>query len=60
MPHTAAELGIDCAICHAPAVWFDYGRARSDQRAGFVCDDHEKLGQCEKLLVRDQPGAQAV
>jgi hypothetical protein len=31
MPKTAAELGIDCAICRAPAIWFDYGRARKDQ-----------------------------
>jgi hypothetical protein len=60
MPRTVAELGLDCAICHAPAVWFDFGRARQDHRAGLVCDDHPSVGHREKLLVNDQPGAQTV
>jgi ribosomal protein L32 len=59
MPKTAAEQGIDCAICHAPAIWFDYGRAQRDHRAGFVCDDHPAIGQREKLLVKDQSSEQA-
>jgi hypothetical protein len=56
MPKTAAELGFDCAICHAPAVWFDYGRARKDHRAGLVCDDHPAIGNREKLLVKSEQG----
>lgn len=59
MPHTAAELGIDCAVCHAPAVWFDYGRAKPDHRAGFVCDAEPPMGQRERLLVKDQGGRAA-
>jgi hypothetical protein len=60
MPHTAADLGIDCAVCHAPAIWFDYGRAKDDHRAGFVCDSHPAVGRREKLLVKDQSSEQAV
>jgi hypothetical protein len=57
MPHTAAELGLDCSICHAPAVWFDHGRARRDHRAGFVCDAEPQMGQREKLLVKSERAA---
>jgi hypothetical protein len=59
MPHTAAELKIDCAVCHAPAVWFDYGRAKRDHRAGFVCDAEPQMGQRGKLLVKESEGERA-
>ena len=57
MPRTAAELGIDCAVCHSPATWFDYGRGERDHRAGFICDREEKRGKCERLLVREHKSA---
>ena len=52
MPKTAAELGIRCAECGGPAEWFDYGRARRDHMAGFICTKHPRSAQSEKLLVR--------
>lgn len=52
MPHTAAELGIVCAECGAPAEWFDYDRAREDHRRGFICNDHPRGPGAEKLLVK--------
>lgn len=52
MPKTAAELGITCAECGADASWFDHQRGRRDHRAGFICSNHPRSAQSEKLLVR--------
>jgi hypothetical protein len=51
MPHTAAELGITCAECGAPAEWFDYDRAGSDHKRGFICSAHTRSSHSEKLLT---------
>lgn len=59
MPKTAAELGIDCSICHAPAVWFDFRRGQRDHRAGFVCDKEPAIGHREKLLIKESEGGRA-
>jgi hypothetical protein len=52
LPKTAAQLGIDCAVCHAPAVWFDFGRGQRDHRSGFVCDNEPAVGNREQLLTQ--------
>ena len=59
MPHTAAELKINCAECGAPAERFDYQRARQGHRRGFVCAKESRSAQAEKLLVREQPSARS-
>lgn len=53
-PHTAAELGLDCALCGAPAIWFDFGRGQHDHRAGFVCDKEPPIDHRERLLVKGE------
>jgi len=57
-PHTAAELGIDCSVCHAPAEWFDYRRGQRDHRSGFICSVHPRSPNSSKLLIK--PSEQAV
>ena len=59
MPKRADELGITCGECGQPAEWFDYGRARKDHRAGFVCDSHPALGRREKLLTASSAGVES-
>lgn len=58
MPHTAAELNIDCAVYHASAEWFDIERGKQDHRSGFICSAHPRSPNSEKLLIK--PSEQAV
>jgi hypothetical protein len=58
MPKSAAELGISCAECGAPAEWFDYERGERDHRRGFICGAHARSANSEKLLVREQGSSQ--
>jgi len=57
-PLTAAELGITCYECGAPAEWYDYARGRKHHRRGFICGLHERDSRSEKLLVRASPRPQ--
>jgi hypothetical protein len=50
-PKTAAELGIVCSGCGAPAIWFDYEIGEKSHMQGFVCDEHKVSNRVEKLAM---------
>lgn len=52
-PKTAAELGITCARCGAPAEYFDPDRGKKDHLAGFICGTEQRSPRSEKLLIRN-------